>query len=112
MKNYKSGKLPSTINPQEYFAKIENPKIQRSVFNRAHSHKTTLDAGKLIPVYVDEALPGDTFNMKATMFGRLTTPLKPIMDNMNFDLHFFSVPYRLIWENWEKFMGAYYYKRS
>jgi hypothetical protein len=98
-------KLNSTINPQQYFSRIENPKIQRSVFDRSHGYKTTLDNGDLIPVYIDEALPGDTFDMRATMFGRLGTPLKPIMDNIHFDLHFFSVPYRLLWSNWNKFMG-------
>lgn len=100
-----SGKLNSTITNQQQFAKIENPNIQRSTFNRSHGYKTTLDAGKLYPVFVDEALPGDTFDIKATMFGRLATPLKPIMDNINFDIHFFSVPYRLVWDNWQRFNG-------
>jgi hypothetical protein len=101
----KSGKLKSTITPQAQFAKTEKPQIQRSTFNRSHGYKTTLDAGTLYPVFIDEALPGDTFNVRATMFGRLSTPIKPIMDNINFDLHFFSVPYRLVWDNWQKFMG-------
>lgn len=100
-----SGKLRSTISNQEQFAKIEAPNIQRSTFDRSHGYKTTLDAGTLYPVFVDEALPGDTFNLRATMFGRLATPLKPIMDNINFDIHFFSVPMRLVWDNWQKFMG-------
>jgi hypothetical protein len=99
------GKLKSSLSAQEQFAKIEPPKIQRSTFNRSHGYKTTLDAGILYPVFIDEALPGDTFNVRATMFGRLSTPLKPIMDNINFDLHFFSVPYRLVWDNWQKFNG-------
>lgn len=106
MMNFNNGSLKSTITNQEQFANIEKSQMQRSTFNRSCGYKTTLDAGKLYPVFIDEALPGDTFNVKATMFGRLATPLKPIMDNINFDIHFFSVPYRLVWDNWERFMGA------
>ena len=73
-------------------------------FNRSHGHKTTFSAGKLIPFYVDEALPGDTFNVKASLFARLATPIVPIMDNMHMDV-FFAVPNRLVWDNWQKFMG-------
>jgi hypothetical protein len=101
----KQGKLKSTVSPQEQFSRVENAKINRSTFNRSHGYKTTLDAGTLYPVFVDEALPGDTFDVRATMFGRLSTPIKPIMDNINFDLHFFSVPLRLVWDNFQKFMG-------
>jgi hypothetical protein len=60
----------------------------------------------LIPFYVDEALPGDTFNCRMTAFARLATPLKPVMDNMFMDTFFFAVPNRLLWDNWEKFNGA------
>lgn len=102
----KAGKLNSTITQQEQFSKVQTPNIQRSTFDRSSGYKTTLGAGKLYPVFVDEALPGDTMNLNANMFGRLATPLKPIMDNMKFDVHFFSVPMRLLWENWEKFNGA------
>lgn len=85
----------------------QNPQldIQRSSFDRSHGHKTTFDAGLLVPIYVDEALPGDTFNMKATTFARLNTPLYPLMDNLYMDIHFFAVPIRQIWENFRKFMG-------
>ena len=58
-----------------------------------------------MPVYVDEVLPGDTFDMNATAFARLATPLKPIMDNLYLDMQFFFVPYRLVWDNWQAFMG-------
>ena len=68
-------------------------------------HKTTFDAGKLIPIYVDEVLPGDTFSLSCTAFGRMATPIFPIMDNLHMDTFFFFVPYRLIWDNWKKFMG-------
>jgi hypothetical protein len=87
------------------FSQIPQAKIPRSVFKRDHGHKTTFDAGYLIPVLVDEALPGDTFNCKMNFFGRLSTPLAPIMDNIFLDSFFFAVPYRLLWSNFKKFMG-------
>ncbi|AXL14642.1 major capsid protein [Microviridae sp.] len=88
------------------FSQVPKADIPRSSFNRSHGHKTTFNAGELIPIYVDEALPGDTFNAKLTAFGRLATPIHPFMDNMYLDTHFFAVPLRLIWDNWEKFNGA------
>jgi hypothetical protein len=87
------------------FAMIPRADIPRSKFDAQKTHKTTFDAGYLIPVYVDEVLPGDTFNLKMTAFARLATPLYPIMDNMTMDSFFFFVPNRLIWNNWQKFMG-------
>lgn len=98
-------RLQSVLTPQQQFAKVASPMVQRSTFNRSHGYKTTFDAGQLIPFYVDEALPADTINMNCTVFGRLATPLKPFMDNMFIDVHFFSVPMRLVWDNWEKFNG-------
>jgi hypothetical protein len=97
--------MKSVMTPQQLFTKVSKPNVQRSTFNRSHGYKTTFDAGKLIPIFCDEALPGDTFNLKTTVFGRLATPLKPVMDNMAMDVHFFSVPLRLVWDNFEKFMG-------
>lgn len=91
---------------QHRFATVPPPSIQRSVFDRSCGLKTTFDAGDLVPVFVDEALPGDTFNMQATMVGRLATLLHPVMDNMFVDIHWFAVPVRLLWDNFEKFMGA------
>lgn len=88
------------------FARVPNAEIQRSSFDRSHGHKSTFDAGLLIPVFVDEALPGDTFNLQMTAFARLATPIYPLMDNMVMSSFFFAVPYRLIWDNWEKFNGA------
>jgi hypothetical protein len=87
------------------FAMIPKADIPRSSFNIEKTHKTTFDAGYLVPVYVDEVLPGDTFNLKMTAFARLATPIFPVMDNMHLDSFFFFVPNRLIWSNWEKFMG-------
>jgi hypothetical protein len=87
------------------FSQAPTADIPRSSFNRSHGYKTTFDAGYLIPVYVDEALPGDTITLNPTMFARLNTPIYPIMDNMFLDVHFFSVPVRQIWSNFRKFMG-------
>lgn len=88
------------------FSQVPTADIPRSSFNRSFGHKTTFDAGYLVPVYVDEALPGDTFNCKMTAFARLATPVHPFMDNLFIDSFFFAVPIRLIWDNWEKFNGA------
>ena len=77
----------------------------RSTFDRSSGLKTTFDAGDLIPVFVDEALPGDTMNLNPSIFARLNTPINPIMDNMFLDIHFFSVPVRQVWENFRKFCG-------
>lgn len=90
---------------QHQFAMVPKADIPRSQFNREFTHKTTFDAGYLVPIYVDEVLPGDTFNLQATMFARMATPIFPIMDNMYLDSFFFFVPNRLIWDNWQKFMG-------
>ena len=87
------------------FSRIPKADIPRSVFNRSHGYKTTMDAGYLVPILCEEALPGDTFNMNATIFARLATPIFPIMDNMVCDVHFFAVPYRLIWDNFQRFCG-------
>lgn len=91
---------------QHTFSQVPRANIQRSAFARDHGYKTTFDAGYLIPVFVDEALPGDTFNLNMTAFARLATPLTPFMDNLFVESFFFAVPYRLIWDNWEKFNGA------
>lgn len=87
------------------FSKAPSADIPRSQFDRSFGHKTTFDAGKLIPVFHDEVLPGDTFNCNATIFARMNTPIYPLMDNLYMDLHFFFVPYRLIWDNFRKFCG-------
>lgn len=79
--------------------------IPRSAFRIQTTHKSTFDAGYLIPIYVDEVLPGDTFRLKMTAFTRLATPLYPVMDNMYLETFFFFVPNRLVWTNWVKFMG-------
>ena len=72
------------------FSQVPKAEIPRSVFNRSHGHKTTFDAGYLVPIYVDEALPGDTFKLKASLFCRMNTPIVPIMDNLFLDTFFFA----------------------
>lgn len=93
-----------SVDPHR-FAMVPSAEIPRAAFDRQFTHKTTFDAGYLIPIYVDEVLPGDTFNLNATIFTRMSTPITPVMDNMYLDTHFFFVPNRLIWSNWQKFMG-------
>ena len=88
------------------FSQVPRADIPRSTFNRSHGYKTTFDADYLIPVFVDDVIPGDTFNVNMNFFARLATPLYPIMDNMYLESFFFFVPYRLTWDNWEKFCGA------
>ena len=65
----------------------------------------TFNADYLVPIFVDEVLPGDTFNLNLTTFGRLATPIVPVMDNIKLDYFFFFVPNRLIWNNWQRFNG-------
>ncbi|WNK12402.1 MAG: major capsid protein [Microvirus sp.] len=87
------------------FAMVPHADIPRSSFRIQKAHKTTFDAGWLVPIYLDEILPGDSFNVKMTAFARMATPIFPIMDNMVMESFFFFVPNRLVWDNWQKFMG-------
>lgn len=88
------------------FSMIPRAEIPRSVFDRSHTYKTTFDEGYLIPFYVEEVLPGDSFKCDVNIFARLTSPLSvPIMDNMSLDVQFFFVPNRLVYDNWQKLNG-------
>jgi hypothetical protein len=87
------------------FSQVPRAEIPRSTFDRSHGLKTTFDADWLIPIYVDDVMPGDTFRMNANFMGRLATPLHPIMDNMFLETFFFFVPYRLVWDDFKKFHG-------
>jgi len=98
------GNLPTVMKHE--FSRVPKAEIQRSTFNRSHGLKTTFDAGYLVPIFVDEVVPGDSFNLKAHGFGRLATPIYPVMDNLYVETFFFFVPNRLVWDNWEKFNGA------
>ena len=95
--------MKSTMSHQ--FSTVPSVSIQRSKFKRDHGLKTTMDAGLLYPIYIDEVLPGDTHTVRLNAFGRMATPLHPIMDNIFLDTFFFFVPNRLLWDNWEKFCG-------
>lgn len=77
--------------------------MKRTKFDRSHVYKTTFDSGRLVPVFIDEVLPGDTTRMSVNYFARLATPVKPIMDNIYLDWFFFFVPNRLVWEHWQNF---------
>ena len=87
------------------FSMVPNARIERSQFRAQQRHLTTFDAGYLVPIYVDEILPGDTFNLKHTIFARMSTPLYPLLDNLYLDTFYFFVPLRLLWTNFKKFMG-------
>jgi len=88
------------------FSMVPLPQVPRSAFVLATTHKTTFTGARLIPVFLQEVLPGDAWRVKGTMFARMSTMLFPIMDNLHLDSFWFFVPNRLVWENWEKFMGA------
>jgi len=98
--------MNSLRSPQQHnFAVVPSVKTTRTAFKRDSAYHTTFDAGWLIPFYVDEVLPGDSIALRTTHFARLATPIKPIMDNMYLDVHYFFVPNRLIWDNWVKMQG-------
>lgn len=82
-----------------------NLDIQRSRFDRSSQHKTTFNTGDLIPIFVDEVLPGDTMELDIGAAIRMSTPIVPVMDNANIDVYFFFVPNRLTWEHWREFNG-------
>ncbi|AXH77136.1 MAG: major capsid protein [Microviridae sp.] len=96
---------PSVMSTQAHFSSVPSADIERSTFDRSHALKTTFDEAYLVPIYVDEVLPGDTFHLRETSFARLATPLRPIMDNIYYDTFYFFVPYRLVWANFQRFMG-------
>jgi len=91
---------------QHSFAQVPDVKMARSQFDRSFTVKDTFDFDYLVPIFVDEILPGDTANITVNTFARLATQKVPIMDNMMIDYFFFFVPNRLVWNNWEKFNGA------
>lgn len=92
-------------NTVSHFSEVPHIDIQRSVFDRSSEHKTTFNAGKLIPIYIDEVLPGDTFTFDQAMVLRMSTPLYPVMDNSFLDVYYFFVPMRLVWYKSKEFFG-------
>lgn len=99
----RSGQLRSVEASR--FAMPPRSDVPRSAFDVAFYHKTTFDAAWLVPIYVEEILPGDSLRCRLTAFCRLSTPIVPVMDNLVMETFFFFVPYRLVWANWERFMG-------
>lgn len=97
--------MPSVMGPSHSFAQVPQVHLQRSRFDRSRGYKTTFDSGYLIPVFLDEVIPGDTFSVNMTGFCRLSTPLRPFMDNLFINTFFFFVPLRLLWTNFPRFMG-------
>lgn len=87
------------------FSMVPQAEVPRSSFNMQRTLKTTLDASKLVPIFCEEILPGDSWRVTATLFGRLATPIFPVMDNLHLDTFFFFVPCRLLWSHWVNFMG-------
>ena len=90
---------------QSHFAMIPQANIRRSVFDRSHVYKTTFNEGQLIPYFVDEVIPGDTFTLNPVEFCRLATPVVPFMDNIYIESFFFFVPSRLVYDKWVKLCG-------
>lgn len=94
----------SKIGHSHDFARVPSTDIQRSKFDRSHGLKTTLDSGYLVPIFVDEALPADTFEMSYRQLCRLSTPIVPFMDSLKATVFFFAVPKRLLWDKFEDFI--------
>ncbi len=94
----------SKIGHSHDFARVPSTEIQRSKFDRSHGVKTTFDSGYLVPIFVDEALPADTFALSYRQLCRLTTPIVPFMDQLKATVFFFAVPKRLLWDKFEDFI--------
>lgn len=92
-------------NNEKRFSQIPKMAVSRSKFIRKQDVKFTMDAGKLIPFYVDEVLPGDTFSIDTAGICRMTTPIYPVMDNCYLDVYYFYVPMRIVWEHTKEFFG-------
>ena len=92
-------------NMRHQFGKTPPPSLQRSTFDRSCSHKTTFNAGRIIPIYWSEVLPGDTVTLSVSHVVRMATPIKPVMDNLWIDFQHWFVPLRQLWDNFPYFMG-------
>lgn len=92
-------------NNERHFNQIPEMKASRTRFNRDQTILTTFDSGQLIPFYVDEVLPGDTFNIDTSAIIRMTTPKYPVMDDAFIDFYYFYCPNRILWDNFKQFMG-------
>lgn len=96
------------LNEETRLIKNSIVKVPRSTWNIPHKHLTTFDAGQAVPVYLQEVTPGDTFSLSCNSLVRLNSPLiRPVMDDIRFDLFAFFVPFRLVWDSWESFIGNF-----
>lgn len=100
MANFKN----QSVNAHQ-FAMVPRADVPRSSFRMQKAVKTSFDAMRLVPIFCEEVLPGDTFNVRMTAFCRLATPIFPVLDNLHLETFFFFVPNRLVWSNWQRFMG-------
>lgn len=93
-------------NTELHFSQVPQINMKRSKFEMSHSHKTSFNAGDVVPIYIDaDILPGDTVNMNMAELIRMATPIYPIMDNLYADIYWFFVPHRLVWDHWQAFWG-------
>ena len=92
-------------NSEQHFAQVPHAEIRRAKFDRPFNLLTTMNEGDLVPIYVDEVLPADTFKINMNALVRMATPLYPVMDNANIDFYFFFVPARLLWNHFQNLMG-------
>lgn len=92
-------------NSESHFSQIPRANIRRARFKRDYSNITTINEGDIVPIYVDEVLPGDTISLTQNGLIRMATPIYPVMDNCYMDTYYFFVPNRLLWEHWENLMG-------
>lgn len=92
-------------NTESHFSLLPRVDISRSRFDRSASVKTTFNTGDIVPFFLEEVLPGDTFNVKTSKVVRMQTLLTPLMDNLYLDTYYFFVPNRLVWQHWKEFCG-------
>lgn len=92
-------------NTESHFSQIPRANIRRARFKRDYSNTTTINEGDIVPIYVDEVLPGDTVSLTQNSLVRMATPIYPVMDNCYMDIYYFFCPNRLVWEHWENLMG-------
>ena len=92
-------------NNERHFNQVPETHVSRTRFKRDQNILTTFDAGRLIPFYVDEVLPGDTFSVDTAAIIRMTTPKYPVMDDAYIDIYYFFCPNRILWDNFKRFMG-------
>lgn len=93
------------LNSYSHFSQVPDVAIERSRFSKPYDHKTTFDAGKLVPFYIEDCLPASTYQISTAMAVRMATPIFPVMDNCYLDFYYFFVPYRILWDHWLEFMG-------